>query len=418
MADPKSDVRLTVHRSTHQIGGNCIELATSGGHRILLDVGRPLDTPQDERHLLPKSLNLAGAMDGVLISHPHQDHYGLLEDVPAEWPIYSGVATERIIRLTSTIVGKELRHTFRPWKSRSTLQIGPFNVTPFLIDHSAFDAYMLLIEVHGKRIFYSGDFRSHGRKAVLTKRLKAAPPKNIDVLLMEGTNLGSDKPCATEEELERDFVSLFRSTPGRVFVAWSAQNIDRTVTLYRACVKARRTLVVDLYTAEVMEALAGFGRLPRPGLPNLKVAFTNAFVRLYRRTDREAFLERMAPFGISADRLAATPQRWVAMARPSLICDYVKKGVAPNPDDAWCWSMWRGYLTNENGTRVSGWFEKGGSRACHIHTSGHASPDELQSFARSMNARQLVPIHGAAWDGYTTWLPSIKRLADGEPMTL
>jgi ribonuclease J len=58
---------------------------------------------------------------------------------------------------------------------------------------------------------------------------------------------------------------------GRVFVTWSAQNVDRTVTLYRACLKAGRTLVVDLYTAEVMEAVAEFGRLPRPGLQNLKV---------------------------------------------------------------------------------------------------------------------------------------------------
>jgi ribonuclease J len=413
-----SEIKLTVHRATHQIGGNCVELADAGGHRILLDVGRPLNAPPDARALLPKSLDVARAMDGILISHPHQDHYGLLEDVPATWPIYSGAATEQLIRLTSAIFGKELPHAFHPWNSRAAFQIGPFRVTPFLIDHSAFDAYMLLIEVQGKRIFYSGDFRTHGRKAVLTKGLKAAPPKNIDVLLMEGTNLGSDKPCVTEDDLEGDFVTLFRSTPGRVFVAWSAQNVDRTVTLYRACLKARRTLVVDLYTAEVMETLAGFGRLPRPGLRNLKVVFTSAFVRMYRRTGRAAFLDRMVPNGISADKLAATPGRWVAMVRPSLIRDYVQKGVVPDQNDAWCWSMWHGYLAHEDGTQVSRWFEDGRSRGCHLHTSGHASPCELQSFARAMNARQLVPIHGAAWDENLTGFQSIRRLADGEPLIL
>lgn len=413
-----NEVQLTVHRATNQIGGNCIEIADDVGRRILLDVGRPLDAPSGARGLLPKSLNIDSAMGGVLISHPHQDHYGLLEDVPLGWPIYCGTATERLIRLTSAICGRELPHTFHPWKSRGALQIGPFKVTPFLIDHSAFDAYMLLIEVHGKRIFYSGDFRTHGRKAVLTKRLKAAPPENVDVLLMEGTNLGSNKPCLSEEDLEDDFVNLFRSTAGRVFVAWSAQNVDRTVTLYRACLRTMRTLVVDLYTAEVMEALAGFGRLPRPGLPNLKVVFTSAFVRMYRRTSREAFLERMAPFGISADKLAATPRRWVAMARPSLICDFAAKGVTPNREDAWCWSMWSGYLAKDDGARVSKWFEDGGSRSNHIHTSGHASPDELRSFARAMNAKHFVPIHGAAWNEHTAGFPSIRRLADGEPLIL
>jgi ribonuclease J len=412
------DVRLTVHRSAHEIGGNCIEIAEDGGHRVILDVGRPLDAPADAKSLLPRSLDLAAPCDGILISHPHQDHYGLLEEVPAGWPIYCGAATERLIRLSSAIFGKELPHAFHPWESGAALQIGPFTLTPFLIDHSAFDAYMVLIEVHGKRVVYSGDFRTHGRKAALTRRLMAAPPKNVDVLLMEGTNLGSDKPCTTESNLEDAFVDLFRSTAGRVFVAWSAQNVDRTVTLYRACLKAGRTLVIDLYTAEVMEALAEFGKLPRPGWENLKVVVTSAFARMYRRTGREAFVERMVAHGISAAKLAETPERWVVMVRPSLIRDYVPKGVTPNPDDAWCWSMWRGYLGNEDGALVSKWFEGGGSRADHIHTSGHASPAVLRSFAHAMNAKQLVPIHGTAWDGDTTGFTSIRRLADGESMTL
>ena len=42
----------------------------------------------------------------------------------------------------------------------------------------------------------------------------------------------------------------------------------------------------------------------------------------------------MVPHGISAAKLAETPEKWVVMARPSLIRDYTPKGVTPNPDDA------------------------------------------------------------------------------------
>jgi ribonuclease J len=277
---------------------------------------------------------------------------------------------------------------------------------------------MLLIEVYGKRILYSGDFRTHGRKSALPQRLMKNPPPSLNVLLMEGTNLGSDKCCVTESDLEDEFVELFRSTAGRVFVAWPAQNVDRTVTLYRACLKAGRTLVVDLYTAEVMEALAESGKLPRPGWKNLKVVITRAFARMYRGTGREAFVERMVPHGMSAAKLAQTPEKWVVMVRPSLIRDYAPKGIAPNEDDAWCRSMWRGCLNNDDGMPVRKWFEEGGSRAAHLHTSGRASPAELRSFAHAMNARQFVPIHGVAWDGDTTGFFSIRRLADGEPMVV
>jgi ribonuclease J len=408
---------LTVHRGTGQIGGNCVEIAT-GGRRILLDVGRPLDAPNDATGLLATTLDLKAPMDGILISHPHQDHYGLLEETPCEWPVFCGEATRRLMQLTSGIVGKPIDRDFRVWKSGSPFEVGPFRITPHLTDHSAFDAHMLLIEVEGKRILYSGDFRTHGRKSGLVDRFMAAPPPDIDVLLMEGTNLGSDKSCVTESDLEADFEALFRQTKGRVFVSWSAQNIDRTVTLYRACLKAGRTLVVDLYTAEVLEMLGEFGKLPQPDWAGVKIVVTSAMARMYRRKGNEAFVERMVPFGISAKKLSASHEKWVVMVRPSLMRDYVRNSVEPNGADAWSWSMWRGYLSNEDGALVSKWFKDGGSRANHIHTSGHASPAVLQSFAQAMNAKHLVPIHGAPWDGDMTGFPSIRRLVDGETMTL
>jgi ribonuclease J len=43
---------------------------------------------------------------------------------------------------------------------------------------------MLLIEVEGKRILYSGDFRTHGRKSAFVDRFMATPPSDIDVLLI------------------------------------------------------------------------------------------------------------------------------------------------------------------------------------------------------------------------------------------
>jgi ribonuclease J len=178
-----------------------------------------------------------------------------------------------------------------------------------LIDHSAFDAHMLLVDVHGKRILYSGDFRVHGRKSALTRKLMAEAPANLDVLLMEGTNLSSEKPCDTESDLKESFVDLYRNTSGRVFVAWSPQNVDRTVSLYRASLRTGRTLVVDLYSAEVMEALGDVGRLPRPGWKNLKVLITSAMARMYRRTGRTAFVERMAEHGISATALVQKPAK-------------------------------------------------------------------------------------------------------------
>jgi len=174
-----TQVNLTVHRSTQSIGGNCIEISTSDGGRLLLDVGRPLDAPKEAKDLLPESLDRNGNIDGILISHPHQDHYGLLEEVPQHWPVYCGEAAGKLMRMTASIFGKGIQAELKHWESGKPTQIGAFTVTPYLTDHSAFDAYMLQIDVAGKRLFYSGDFRVHGRKAALVERLMKSPPWNV-----------------------------------------------------------------------------------------------------------------------------------------------------------------------------------------------------------------------------------------------
>ena len=413
-------ITVTIHRAAHEIGGNCIEIAAKG-ERILLDAGRPLDASDDEvsSGLVPGTLDLERPVAGVLLSHFHQDHYGILDELPASWPVYCGKAAESLIRLTSGIFEKTPPQQFRNWQSNVPFVLGPFHITPFLTDHSAFDAYMLLIEVDGCRLLYSGDFRIHGRQSSLVTRMMASPP-SIDVLIMEGTNLGSSKPCSSEEELEQRYIDLFKSTNGRVFVSWSAQNVDRTVTLFKACANKEvgRTLVVDLYTAEVMEMLAEFGRLQRPGWSHIKVVVTNAFARMYEKTGRGSFLKRMLPYVISAKALAETPSKWVIMTRKSLLQDFEKCGVVPNPGDVWSWSLWRGYLDKADGAVLSDWFESRGCPACHIHTSGHASPDDLREFASRINPKLLIPVHGIAWDHEQAGFSNILRLVDGEPVNL
>lgn len=410
---------LTVHRATQEIGGNCIELRV-GSERLILDVGRPLDAPKDATGLLPRTLDTSTPVSAVLISHPHQDHYGLLNELPDHWPVICGEATARLMHLTAGLTRNQIQQPITFWNSGAATELGAFRITPMLTDHSAFDAYMLLVEGAGRRILYSGDFRTHGRKSSLVRRLMERPPEHLDVLLMEGTNLGTDKPTTSEADLEDDFVRLFRDTPGRVFVAWSAQNIDRTVTLYRACLKTGRTLVIDLYTAEVLDLLADFGKLPRAGWNNIKVVVTSAFARLYKSKGREEFVQRMAAHGISAAALAKNPESWVVMTRPSLIRDFESKGVTPTTEDAWSYSQWRGYLAAEDGQRLQSWFEDGGAHAAHLHTSGHASTSDLQAFVEAMQPEHLVPIHGVSWDleAQADFFPRMTRLADGEPLTL
>jgi hypothetical protein len=183
--------------------------------------------------------------------------------------------------------------------------------------------------------------------------MMAKPPADIDVLLSEGTNLGSDKPVMSEKELESDFAELFKRTKGRVFISWSGQNIDRTVTIYRAAKKTGRTLAIDLYTADVLDRISEGSSLPRPGFPNLKVVVTKRLRNNYRNQGREEFIERIAQArqGISAKKLEGGHH--IIMLRSGLLDDYQKAGVVPTAEDAYNFSMWRGYLSEPFGPYYS-----------------------------------------------------------------
>lgn len=410
-------IALTVHRGTQQIGGSCIEIEhRPSGERLILDAGRPLDAPEGATGLLPATLDRERSAT-VLISHPHQDHWGLIEELPPSWPVWTGAKSAALIGITGDYTRRKLGGALQTWDSRSgPFALGVFTVTPFLTDHSAFDAYMLLIEageVEGsRRILYSGDFRRHGRKSVLVDRMMEKPPENIDALIMEGTNLRSDKPVMSEAALEQDFVDLFRRTKGRVFVAWSGQNIDRTVTIYRAARKTGRNLVIDLYVADVLERVAEGTGLPRPGFLKLKVVITSRLASLLRKQGRGDFVEKMVRAGaVSAGRIGG---RCVVMLRRSLIHDFTRKGVTPTPDDAFVFSMWRGYLDHPDHAEAHDWCANAGAEIVQIHTSGHAAPTDLAAFAKAIDPSWLVPVHGVKWDDPGLDLPPIKRLADGE----
>ncbi len=168
-------MRVRIHRGAHEVGGSCVEVEAADGSRCLLDLGRPLSAGHGDAVPLPDIAGLASpdpTLLGLLVSHPHADHYGLVADLTVDLPIYLGRAAAAILDAAAFFspVTSAVR-TAGFLVDRTPFTLGPFTVTPYLADHSAFDSYSLLVEADGARLFYTGDIRGHGRKAALFERL-------------------------------------------------------------------------------------------------------------------------------------------------------------------------------------------------------------------------------------------------------
>jgi ribonuclease J len=106
------------------------------------------------------------------------------------------------------------------------------------------------------------------------------------------------------------------------------------------------------------------------------------------------------------------------MLRRGLIRDYQLAGVVPTADDAFNFSMWRGYLSDPYHAEALEWCRAAGAEIAHIHTSGHASAADLRAFATAVRPKMVVPVHGVKWDEESHGFGAVHRLGDGEAMMI
>jgi ribonuclease J len=409
-------MKVCIHRGTQEVGGTCIEIE-SQGKRIALDVGLPLEAA-DSIESLPSVDGFRERNESLLavvISHPHLDHYGLARYLLPDTQMIMGAATERILKASTlfTPTGMEFRNVLH-LEAGKPLPIGPFTITPYLNDHSAYDAYSLLISAEGKRLFYSGDFRGHGRKATLFEQFLKHPPSDVDVLLMEGTTIGrsdSEAEPKTEQELEQCFREHIDDSKGMVLVWTSGQNIDRLVTVYKACKKSGRQLILDMYTAEILRA-TGNSNLPQADWKGVKVFLPDSQRRQIIKNQQFKLAERYKPYRIYPKQLAVEAARSVMLFRPSMMRDLEKAKCLQ--EAKLIYSLWPGYLKREELRSFHGWLDKRSIPLVHCHTSGHASPQDLQRYANAISPKMLVPIHSFATKRFKDFFENVNMKEDGQ----
>jgi len=435
-------MEVCIHRGAKEIGGSCVEV-TSGEHRLIIDLGLPLDAEKIDKALL---LSTTGLIEkkilAVIISHPHLDHYGLLPYISPEIPVIMGTNARRILTDAAPFMhdkwcvpagGQDL-------VSEECFLLGPFKITPYLVDHSAYDAYSLLIEADGRWLLYSGDLRMHGRKRALTKRLSRKLSGLVDTLIMEGTTIqgATDVPeqagnivdpaannsgvyntkyPQTESDIEESFVMEFSAAQGLVLVNCSSQNIDRIVSIYRACKRSGKTLIIDLYTAVVLEA-TGNSNIPQSNWPGIELFVPQSQRVLILKNKMFKTLTKHSKKRIFLEGLEKISPNGVLLFRPLLMNDLDKGDIQTKGSllkgASFIYSQWSDYWERASFEAVRKWLHKHNIEKVHIHTSGHASIPDLQEFVRTLNPSCVVPIHTNNPESFHKYFDRVELHSDGE----
>lgn len=399
-------MKIIIHRGIDQIGGCITEIATNNA-RILIDLGQnlpdgegALDDDLASREAIGK---ITQGIDVIFYTHYHGDHLGLFHYVPDNIPQYIGEVAKQVAlckhRQLSYIKGREVlsKEEISKLDKMSVLipeqavNIGDIKVTPYFVSHSAYDAYMFLIEADGKRVLHTGDFRGHGylSKGLLPTIKKLILPRGkVDFLITEGTMLSRlVERVMTENELQREAEKIMARYKN-VFVMCSSTDMERLASFYAANKNLRnRPLICDRFQKNVLEIFT-----TSAGNHTSLFGFDKAYDFNPKNTKLIHWMEDkgFCMFVRATDKFKDYYQTLVFRLNPK--------------DTVLIYSMWKEYINDSGKHAIQRYIEFVSMfpNMEKLHTSGHASPEFLAEVCNLVNpALGIIPIHSENSSSYS-----------------
>ncbi len=393
-------MKLCIHRGTHQIGGIATEIATEKT-RILIDMGDELSLDPNfvsaPLHI-PGVTDTNGRCDAVLFTHYHGDHTGQMTRIREDIPLYAG-ALAKDIMLTSAEHSYHKNQALcdrikmiRTFKGGEGLVIGDIRITPWSIDHSACDSYLFLIEADGKRILYTGDFRLHGVRGKAIPKILHKIGK-VDAVVTEGTTVSrTDHKTVTEWELQarvKEYLQQYKY----VFVLCATTNLDRIFALARAVPHGKYCLC-DEYQKKLVETVS---------------KHWSGISSFYKAP-------KLLPFKYHPPaRFAELGGLMFVRANPKF--EAIIKQYDP-AQSILLYSMWDGYRIKP-GSTIPNFLALTGTWEA-LHTSGHASSEDVRMVVDTVDPEIVVPIHTESPQQMQALCPdrTVVLLNDGEELSL
>lgn len=199
----------------------------------------------------------------------------------------------------------------------------------------------------------------------------------------------------------------------------SGQNIDRLVSIYRACIRTGKILVVDVYVATILKELSDFANIPYPSkvFENLKVLFPYFTSKRLVKEGNENILYQFKNFKIKKEEISSQPDKYVMIVRPSLQKDLER--ITGIDGGNLVYSLWEGYKNKPETKKFLNYFKSRGFSIHDIHTSGHADIDALKKMVEAIKPKNILPIHTFHGADYKNHFNApILIIPDGKAITL
>jgi putative mRNA 3-end processing factor len=398
-----SGIKITCLGGFREVGKNAV-LIEGKTEKILFEFGFKIDgsaTPT-----MPKV-----KPDAMFISHGHLDHLGSIPMLYSKWnfPIYGTAPTKdfaelllkdslKIARLNRTSREFNESHVKKMlinWKTiryNQKIKIGKSTVEVYDAGHLS-GAAMFVLNMDGKRILYTGDFKLDDMRTVGGANINVG---KIDVIFMETTYSSRDQPprAETEKELGR----LVRQTLAKGGIAilptFAARASENILVLHKQ--KISGPIYLDGMGKRATEIV-----MLHPQFTRNSIELQNAMSKvkkIQKHPERTAILKKSCTIVTTGGCMDGGPVvHYIKHLYAKPECSLILTGFQiPKTAGRYLVDTGR-FVNDEMDLKIK-------MQLHQLSLSGHAGRTELLRFVKTIRPKQVICMHGDQCERFATEL--------------
>ncbi len=329
----------------------------------------------------------------AFVSHIHQDHMALLPYIAENITVFmheEALVTYKAVVASGEYTDSKARLVGLPDGGEQELGDG-MSIKIVELDHDTPGASGILVRTPDHKVFFTGDYRLHGRHSHRVEdKIKMLREENITLLITEGTtlryeSLDWDKARTHELDLPFHYKEMLKDLEGLAYINILARNVERVADFINATRECGRKLVMDCQTARLWHTAIGGGIKTLEENPALS------------DTDTVVLLDEAVsglPYGSVTLRDIVSKKGeytvYLTQRMLPLMIEFEKLGQKCRPSR---YFHADGNPLTDTDPTLTYWLRELGVEYHYHGTGGHAIPKMLTFFVTGVNPKVVVPVH-------------------------
>ncbi len=323
----------------------------------------------------------------IILTHGHEDHIGGLPFLFKEInvPVFATKLTIGLTKIKFDNSQKAIPIKYNEINPDKPLDIGPFHIDFFRVNHSIPDGLGLIIKTDIGTIVHTGDFKfDHvpiDNKVTQFSKIARAGQEGVLALLCDSTNAEEIGFTLPERDVGKTLLEKFEKAVGRIIVATFSSHIHRIQQVLDVANKLEKKVAISgmsiLKTVKISAKL-GYLKIPEDTIvPITKIdQFPIKKIVILSTGSQGEPLSAL-------NRMALGEHKRVGIMKGDMVI--ISASPIPGNERA---------ISNTINRLIKQGADVFYESIAGVHVSGHAAQEEIKIMINLTNPKYFIPIHG------------------------